>query len=675
MDSCWKKIAEDANSIPKKSWLHRVFRSSHDSAKINALATRFSESIDAFLLRSSVSQWVVVENAAVNISAIASATVLQELLRYVAKDVYYDSIRRPRCLDGTCGDVLRCIEDWASRSLQGMRSGYTPTGIAPKDNLPLSTTQSRPVLWLNGFTGSGKSTLASTICDRWSAAEILGATFFCSRNAASSKDVRCILPSIAYQLQARIPAFHKSLSQILQRNPSGVGADVKRQLQDLIITPIQASYPSLPPLVVVIDALDECEDTQAVSDLLEAILDKTEEFKPLRFFITSLPEHHIHRCFADCAAQGAWEEFNLNDISEPAAQQDITRYVRSELSSLRKQYRLHEKALPPENGVEKVEVWPHEDDVVQLAHLAGRSFIYAFTAVKFVGDDAFRDPKARLQKLTASETMAPANVHPSQSLLDELYLRILASVFRNMSSELSARLRLILGTIVLLQEPLSAEALAPLIDVHKSDIYNQCVAPLRSVLSLPEISNKGAGNAAIHIIHPTFPDFLLSPKRCPDPNFAIDAAEHHTMLLRRCLEVAVGATEAGAKYQSMSQPRHTRYAMSHWAYHFRHAQASANFLDFPFELIADLATNLNGIKPREFLDSFSPWRPSEREVYLTWSQVRPLDSGVPPHIVRCIHDLWRIYFSIDGLTTTTPTVPRTVRLNSVMSEAYASEGL
>ena len=49
--------------------------------------------------------------------------------------------------------------------------------------------------------------------------------------------------------------------------------------------------------MIVIDALDECDDTAATSVILSFLADNVHRIPSIRFFITSRPEPHIRMGF------------------------------------------------------------------------------------------------------------------------------------------------------------------------------------------------------------------------------------------------------------------------------------------------------------------------------------------------------------------------------------------
>jgi hypothetical protein len=118
---------------------------------------------------------------------------------------------------------------------------------------------------LQGLAGTGKSTLAHTVCETMAKRGWLGASFFFSRNEASCRNPFLLFTSIAYQLATLYPQFQNALTAILKRDPDVVGSTLETQLEKLVVEPIRAAADDIgsDPVIVVIDAVDECGNYRA----------------------------------------------------------------------------------------------------------------------------------------------------------------------------------------------------------------------------------------------------------------------------------------------------------------------------------------------------------------------------------------------------------------------------
>ena len=167
---------------------------------------------------------------------------------------------RRSCLKGTRGAVLDGIEFWA------------------KDF------DKSPVYWLNGLAGSGKTTIAQTIAERLFADGRLGASFFCSRDFEDRSNLQLIFPTLAIQLARNYTEFRSRFFQLMQSEPDIAYESLITQVNRLIAEPLRATGVST---VIVIDALDECNDDETSSAILSVLgrviseVPKSSSFSPV----------------------------------------------------------------------------------------------------------------------------------------------------------------------------------------------------------------------------------------------------------------------------------------------------------------------------------------------------------------------------------------------------------
>lgn len=94
---------------------------------------------------------------------------------------------------------------------------------------------------------------------------------------------------------------------------------------------------------------------------------------------------------------------------------------------------------------------------------------------------------------------------------------------------LAEEFRQVVGSIVILSEPLSAAALGRLLDFDQETIRLR-LRHLHSVLNVPKEQD-----SEIRLLHPSFRDFLLDKSRCRDPLFWVDKKIAHQQLAACCL--------------------------------------------------------------------------------------------------------------------------------------------
>ena len=271
------------------------------------------------------------------------------------------------------------------------------------------------IFWIDGMAGTGKSAVARSFSrfldDNW----LLGGSFFCLRGDVSRGNVRRILPTLAWYLARRDLQYRASLLAILQEHPDVADYTIERQVNFLLEQPLndvsaeqQGSQRIWPPLVLVIDALDECADPEEVEELLKSLLSISKD-PYVKFLLLSRPERHILTGF-DSPRSDLRRILRLHDIERDIVEADIRHYLLSQMIIIRSESSLSED-------------WPSEKDVDHLTRLAGTLFIYASTAIKYIKD---HDPVGRLKTLTGFTVVAG---RPFNLALDEMYtLRSLRGV-------------------------------------------------------------------------------------------------------------------------------------------------------------------------------------------------------------------------------------------------------
>ena len=121
------------------------------------------------------------------------------------------------------------------------------------------------MFWLNGLAGTGKSTIAQSFSDMIANEGCLGASFFCSRDYLDRRELKNILPTLAYQLACHYPHFRSHVIRIVKKDPTLAHTSLISQLENLLVNPLSEAKVSC---VIVIDALDECIDNQPASAIL-----------------------------------------------------------------------------------------------------------------------------------------------------------------------------------------------------------------------------------------------------------------------------------------------------------------------------------------------------------------------------------------------------------------------
>ena len=288
------------------------------------------------------------------------------------------------------------------------------------------------------------------------------------------------------------PILITPISRALE-DPAILTASSETQLQKLL-DPILQTQSDLPSrLVIVIEALDECDD-DILANVVEHLATRLETADPsirsrLRFLVTSRPEQVL----ADFFERRRIPSFDMSTIKLEDREKDIRIFLRDELKKLANStpYRLEEEHI---RLLAKISCL--------LRHASPR------IAIDFV---AFgKSPESQLQRLQNAGHV---------SGLDVVYRLVLDSMSKKSD---------ILGTVVLSYAPLSRQALIDLLHIETESL-NQSLATLRAVIHVRE-------GDAIYPIHASLRDFLTDSTRCTDSRVFVDPSRYHSMISRACLD-------------------------------------------------------------------------------------------------------------------------------------------
>ncbi|KAB5587931.1 hypothetical protein CTheo_8627 [Ceratobasidium theobromae] len=259
-----------------------------------------------------------------------------------------------------------------------------------------------PDLYLmSGMAGTGKTTIVCSFSNYLEERKQLGASFFCTRTSPECRDASRIVPTIAYQLARYSIPFQSALCEVLGHDPDIGTKNIVKQFERLLKVPLLQVKEAIPEnLVVVIDALDECEDRHGVKLILE-VLFKFAPGLPLKFFVTSRPEPEIYEKMVS-RASGSRTVLHLHEIEKSLVQADIELYLNEELQS----------------------VSPTPSQIRELAEQSGSLFIYAATLVRYIqlGKHSSISQKRLRAVLGMASESAKKNVE-----IDALYTAILQS--------------------------------------------------------------------------------------------------------------------------------------------------------------------------------------------------------------------------------------------------------
>ncbi|EJT76906.1 hypothetical protein GGTG_06820 [Gaeumannomyces tritici R3-111a-1] len=386
------------------------------------------------------------------------------------------------------------------------------------------------IFWLRGMAGTGKSTISRTVAKTLADTKVPSASFFFKKGEGDRGSAAMFFTTIVTQLLHQLPALAPHVQNAIESDSAIVNKPMGEQFKKLFLEPLDKCKGDVPgPLAVVVDALDEC-DREDDATTLVSLLSRAKEATSvrIRFFVTSRPELPICLGFKDIG--DSYKDLALHEIPAADVREDISTFLRSELARIR--HNFNKELAPPELPPD----WPPSTKLESLIDMAVPLFIFASTACRFIADSDSGDPGEQLDKiLEYGKKGGPSQLHTTYlPILNQLLLKRtnsgLVSRTENEKAEIVRWFREIVGTIVLLADPLPTAALARLLSTQVN--VNSKLRGLHSVLN---ISNDPL--VPVKLLHLSFRDFLVDDENRDANPFWVNKQDTHERLANRCLEV------------------------------------------------------------------------------------------------------------------------------------------
>jgi len=397
------------------------------------------------------------------------------------------------------------------------------------------------------------------------------ASFFFSRGGGDVNHAGKFVGTIAQQLAQKCTAFKSLLVDAISNDEGISSRTLKDQWNELVLQPLSklttGSFQA--PLLIVIDALDECEKESDVRLVLHLLSD-SRRLSRLRFrvFITSRPDIPVRHGFLLVPDQDH-KDFVLHDISRSIVDGDIFIFLQHALIVIRRKYTLGEN-------------WPGEEAIRRLVRKAAGLFIWAATASRFIDEGGNFFGPDRLSDILEDDS---SNTEPEEEL-NNIYTKVLEN---SISSRLKQRekdkaykiLREALGAIVILFSPLPAPSLARMLHMPEQNV-GAMLGGLHSILDIPKDPTR-----PVRLHHPSLRDFLLNSQRCYDRHFWVDEKKAHKALANHCMRLMSkklqrdinGLRDPGARAAQVPPhnlarclPAELQYACRYWVDHLQRSE-------------------------------------------------------------------------------------------------------
>jgi Mrp family chromosome partitioning ATPase len=143
--------------------------------------------------------------------------------------------------------------------------------------------EGKSIFWLSGMAGTGKSTIARTIAQSFADRRQLGASFFFKKGEGERRNASRFFTTMASDLVKHEPGMLAGIRKALNEDSAISQRTLKDQFEKLILQPLlglkQARSRAL-ARVIVIDALDECEQEADIRAILQ-LLAQAKDVRPV----------------------------------------------------------------------------------------------------------------------------------------------------------------------------------------------------------------------------------------------------------------------------------------------------------------------------------------------------------------------------------------------------------
>lgn len=448
---------------------------------------------------------------------------------------------------------------------------------------------SQNFFWLTGDPGCGKSAITASTARVCKDKDYLWAQFFINRNNYDTTNPNAYFPSIARQFATRSEDVEYQIYKNLKAKPSLVDSMSSDQAASLFIDVIRVASRANPlkPVVVIIDGLDETDrgHLKSTADIFSQLFATLSEFPNTKVFISSRTEDDIRNPFARTLTNTHVKHLHL-DTGSKSSINDVSKFLRRRIV-----------AIVADNELNWNE-WPGDERMDMLAARASGLFIWAVTVAKFIQEQIDSWGKECLDVLLDklnSDGMTDMN---------NLYGLILELSYRKFGDEWAFEcFRRIVGTIVVLQEPLCIDDISALLNLRRTptsppvDII-KFVKRLRTVLVT---GTAVVNDRTIPRLHKSFYEYITDDNRVDKP-FHVSLPDSHQELSLCCLQQLATAKSV---INSTSLPAVFCYATKFWSSHFPNtsgplsgmALVKTNMTPGQFEKILQFSTNATQTGP------------------------------------------------------------------------------
>ncbi|KAF8339131.1 uncharacterized protein EI90DRAFT_3248751 [Cantharellus anzutake] len=539
------EIEQRLKKVEKRPAVLNVISYLRDPGKIDGLKKDFDKALASFQLRTNL----------------IGGAKLAAIERRLQDDKILDSLQYPHiahddfthaCLEGTRIDLTERIMTWCRNT---------------------GESENRLML-LTAVAGAGKTSIALTIAGRCASEGdvTLLLHFFFKAGERSRPDF--LFSGIARTLADHDPVYRTFIISALRKDPSLSTALLAQQFENLVAVPL-LHKPPLPdrPMVVIIDALDEC-DKEVFESFADILRDEVPRLpSSIKFIITSRHTDLVRRSLSP--------QFPISrlaiDLSDDTNVQDCATYIRFELQKLKNWHPDLRHNLQDEGKT-----------VQEILERAGGLFIWISTIFRYM-KTANKDPMRTLEGLLNTGTKR--SKVPAEGMMDRLYTSILKKCDWE-DEDFAHDYPIVMGAIFVAQRPLSITAWDAILSPFLKSPVRYSLAELAPLLSGVEDSH-----FPVRILHQSFRDFIVDRIDPPSINprcILVDVAMENARVALRCTQILnqdlcsvkglglienLSETDELPLIPSEESSEHSHYACRYIVHHLSGVQEPSQELD------------------------------------------------------------------------------------------------
>ena len=359
---------------------------------------------------------------------------------------------------------------------------------------------------LTAVAGAGKSVIAHTIAKECATKGVLLSSFFFVAREQSQPTL--LFSDMARSLAVKSMDHRNIIISTLEGDPKLATASFTTQFKALVQAPLRFKpLSSEKPMVVIIDALDECDSGSfnALADILREEIPRLPS--SIKFFVTSRQVDHVDRYLTPDSVQRL-----TIDLAGEVNVQDCEIYVRSQLERLSKTH--------PKSEISTVLA-------KDITSRADGLFIWISTIFNYL-EGRSGDPMVTLRKLL--DTGASREGVPAEKMMDGLYASILERCDWD-DDDFKHDYPIVLGAILASERPLSMVAWDLILSPFLRSTVERTVLELSSLLT-----GIHEPQAPIRILHQSFRDFIVD-RAAGGKRYIVETQKGHERMALRCFQI------------------------------------------------------------------------------------------------------------------------------------------